>query len=195
MEDTSDLEARVRAGNYAALAVLTDRWRDRLRAHLTPQIGADLRKRIDPDDVIQEALVSALSALRRTSLAGQSVYEWLRRIADARLLDLARRHSAARRAAGREVAPAPSRHLADWLAVSLSTPSGAVMRDEQETRLRARLAALQEDTRELLRLRYAEGLPTKDIAARVNRTDAAVRKALSRALADLRHGTGDSLRS
>ena len=46
----------------------------------------------------------------------------------------------------------------------------------------AGLAELPEEQREALRLRYLEGLPSKEIAARLGKTDGAVRVMLTRAL-------------
>ena len=44
------------------------------------------------------------------------------------------------------------------------------------------LASLPEEQREALRLRYAEGLATKEIAARLGKSDGAMRVMLTRSL-------------
>lgn len=44
------------------------------------------------------------------------------------------------------------------------------------------LALLPEDQREAIRLRYVEGLPSKEIAQRLGKTDGAVRVMLTRTL-------------
>jgi RNA polymerase sigma-70 factor (ECF subfamily) len=114
-------------------------------------------------------------------------------VLDARLIDLARRHTAARRSARREVGEGVS-GLADWLAASLTSPSRAVVRAERDARLQDALDGLPAETQELLRLRFAEGLATRDIAARVGKSDDAIRAALSRALRQLEAAFGDSMR-
>lgn len=192
MDDISDLEARTRAGSRTSLAVLADRWSGRLRAYIDLRLGPDLRRRVDADDVLQETLVSALRALPRTDLADHDVFGWFCQLADARLIDLARRHTAARRSVRRETGGAS--RLADWLAASLTGPSRAVVREEREARVRDALDGLPAATRELLRLRFADGLPTREIAARVGKSDEAVRAALSRALRQLEAAFGDSMR-
>ena len=53
------------------------------------------------------------------------------------------------------------------------------------------LAELPESDREALRLRYVEGLPTKEIAAKLGKSDGAVRVMLSRAVDKLQQMLGD----
>lgn len=189
MEDTSEFEARVRAGSGTALAVLVERWRDRLRAYVRTRIGRDLGGRLDADDVLQEALMYALRAVRTADLAGRDVFGWLCGVADDRLTDLARRHRAARRDVAAEARAA---RLVDALAASMTSPSAAAMRGEREAKLAAAVADLPADVAEMLRLRYAEGLASRDIADHVGKTDGAVRAALSRALRALEDAVGDA---
>ncbi len=189
MEDTSELEARARAGSGTALAVLVERWRGRLHAYAQSRIGRDLGSRLDADDVVQEALMYALRAVRTADLAGRDVFGWLCGVADDRLTDLARRHRAARRDVAAEARAA---QLIDALAASMTSPSAAAMRGERETRLAAAVAALPAGVAEMLRLRYADGLASRDIAEKVGKTDDAVRAALSRALRALEHAVGDA---
>jgi RNA polymerase sigma-70 factor (ECF subfamily) len=47
------------------------------------------------------------------------------------------------------------------------------------------LATLPEDQREALKLRYVDGLASKDIAARLGKSDGSIRVMLSRALSRL----------
>ena len=56
---------------------------------------------------------------------------------------------------------------------------------QREARLAEALAALPEEQREALRLRYVEGLPSKQIAQQLGKTDGAVRVMLTRSLAKL----------
>jgi RNA polymerase sigma-70 factor (ECF subfamily) len=188
-QSDADLEARVRAGSHAALALYVDRHRARLLAAIEPHLGADLRRRIDAEDVIQETLVSAFRVLKSTELTDQDVFAWLCRLAKARTIDLARHHKADMRSVRRDVsAETPvgdsegDAVLADLLSASLTTPSGAVVRDEQLSRLNVAVSALPAETRELLRLRFVVGLPTREIAAQLEKSDEAVRAALSRTL-------------
>ena len=68
---------------------------------------------------------------------------------------------------------------------SLTTPSQAFSRNVRETRLMEALAQLPEDHQEALKQRYVEGLPSKQIAANLDKSDAAVRVMLTRAIRKL----------
>jgi RNA polymerase sigma-70 factor (ECF subfamily) len=75
--------------------------------------------------------------------------------------------------------------LANLLAASMTTPSEAFSRDQRQLRMLAALDTLPEEQREALRLRYLIGLPSKEIAQKLGKTDGAVRVMLSRSLAKL----------
>ena len=64
--------------------------------------------------------------------------------------------------------------------MSMTTPTQAVVRNERQSRLQEVLASLPAEHREALRLRYVEGLQTKEIARRLNKSDVAVRVLLTR---------------
>ena len=68
------------------------------------------------------------------------------------------------------------------LVASMTTPSAAFSRNVREARLQEALAGLPDELREALRLRYVENLPSKEIADRLGKSDAAVRVMLSRGL-------------
>jgi RNA polymerase sigma-70 factor (ECF subfamily) len=118
-------------------------------------------------------------------------------LAQRRIIDAHRRFfEAQKRDAGREVslgsAPDDSQHgeLINMLVASMTTASKAFSRNQREMRLNDALAALPEDRRQVLHLRYVEGLPTKEIAERVGKTDGAVRVLLTRSLARLQEILG-----
>jgi RNA polymerase sigma-70 factor (ECF subfamily) len=71
------------------------------------------------------------------------------------------------------------------LAVSMTTPSQALSRDAKEYHLRQAIEALPPEQREAIRLRYVDGLATRDIAERLGKSDVAVRVLLSRTVQKL----------
>ena len=73
----------------------------------------------------------------------------------------------------------------NMLAASITSPSAAFSRDQKEFRLQEAIAQLPEDHREVIRLRYVEGLPTKQIADQIGKTDGSVRVILTRTLKKL----------
>jgi RNA polymerase sigma-70 factor (ECF subfamily) len=193
------LLARLRSGDPGALAEFLESRRPQLTAYVEHRLGAALRGKVEPADVIQETAVAALNALPRADLSGRDPFGWLCQIAEQRIIDLHRRFfGAQKRAAERESpldAPAGSdgkARLIDLLVVTMTTPSMAVVRDERVLRLSQALEALPEEGRTALRLRYVENLPSKEIAARLGKTDGAVRVLLSRMLGRLQGLLGDA---
>ena len=75
--------------------------------------------------------------------------------------------------------------LVELLAASLTTPSAAFSRDQREQVLQQALSSLAPAAREAIRLRYLENLPSKEIAARLGKSDGAVRVLLTRTLRQL----------
>jgi len=118
-------------------------------------------------------------------------------MAEQRIVDAHRRFfGAKKRNADREVSvdqntPDDSSPLRDLLVASLTSASQALNRGEQQQRLEAALEMLPADTQTALRLRYVEGLATKDIAHRLGKTDGAIRVLLTRSVSQLQDALKD----
>jgi RNA polymerase sigma-70 factor (ECF subfamily) len=180
---------RIRRGDEAALAEYIAGRRLQLLAYINRRLGAALKSRIEADDIFQEANLDAIRRIGELAAVDRDPFGWLCQIAEQRLVDAHRRlFGAQKRSAGREVGletPADdTRHspLIDLLVASMTTPSAAFSRDQKELQLADALQGLPEEGREALRLRYIEGLPTKEIASRLGKTDGAVRVLLTRSL-------------
>ena len=76
----------------------------------------------------------------------------------------------------------------------MTTPTQAFSRDQRQIMLIDALGELGELQRDALRLRYVEGLPTKDIAEQLDKSDGAIRVMLSRSLARLQKILGEEAR-
>lgn len=186
---TSDLVARVQAHDSAALAEFMELRRGQLTAFIQRQLGAQLRRKVEPEDVFQEMSAEAVRALEHADLKDRDPFGWLCKLAERKIIDLHRKHfDAQKRDAGREVPlAAPSsderRHgLIELLVASFTTPSAAFSRNIREDRLQAALHQLPQDQQEALRLRYVENLPSKEIAEKLQKSDAAIRVMLTRSL-------------
>jgi RNA polymerase sigma-70 factor (ECF subfamily) len=191
------LAVRVRAHDLTALAEYVTANRRQLSAFIERQLGPALRRKVEVDDIFQELSVEAVRALPGTDFTQREVFGWLCQIAERRIIDAHRRFfGAQKRAAGREVPlgtpGGDSRQAAiiDMLVASMTTPTQALSRNMKEVQLLEALATLPQDQREALRMRYVEGLPSKDIAARLEKSDGSVRVMLSRALARLQQILG-----
>lgn len=168
----SDLDARLRQGDADALAELVEQERGRLLRTVTMRLDRRLARRVEPEDVVQEAFLAARSRIAHYAADGFTTpYTWLRLVLLQTLADLHRHHLGAQmRDAGREAAAAAplsgeaSRSLAEMLSGSLTSPSGAVIRREASARLTTAIAQLSEADREIIALRHFEDLANEEVA-------------------------------
>jgi RNA polymerase sigma-70 factor (ECF subfamily) len=190
--DQVELVEQLRAGDTEALArYLTLRQRD-LLVFIERQLGPGLRRKLEPDDIYQETCIEAVRSLGKFEMGDRDPFSWLCQVAERKIIDAHRRFfDAQKRDAGREVSQGTpggdSEHAAivDLLVASMTTASQAFSRNLKEVKLLEALAKLPEDQREALRLRYIEGLPSKEIAERLGKSDGAIRVMLTRSLGKL----------
>jgi RNA polymerase sigma-70 factor, ECF subfamily len=190
--DVESLTARLRQGDSSAVGEYVQAHRLQLLAYITRHLGPALRARIEPDDILQETTIDALRRVSELAEGDRDPFGWMCQIAEHRLIDAHRRLiGAQKRSADREVGlDTPgndTRHspLVNLLAASFTSPSQAFSRNQREIQLMEALATLPDEGREALRLRYAENLPTKEIAERLGKSDVAIRVLLSRSLSRL----------
>jgi RNA polymerase sigma-70 factor (ECF subfamily) len=189
--DTDELLDRTAAGNRSAREQLLGRHRDKLRRMVAVRLDRRLAARVDPSDVVQEALAEADRRLD-DFLRERPIpyYVWLRRLAWVRLEKLRRRHTAGRRDISREepaaLADESVRELAERVLASDTGPSTAAGRAERRRRVRESLYRLAAVDREVLVLRFLEQLSTAETAAVLGISPGAVKVRLFRALERLR---------
>lgn len=188
MQDDA-LVAKLRAGDANAMADFLVLRRNQLLAFIERQLGAALRRKVESEDVFQEVSAEALRSLNSVELGDRDPFSWLCQLAERRIIDAHRRYfDAQKRDAGREVplgSPGgDTQHAAliDFLVASMTSASKAFSRNEREIKLYAALESLPQDQRDAIRMRYVEGLPSKEIAERLGKTDGAVRVMLTRSL-------------
>jgi RNA polymerase sigma-70 factor (ECF subfamily) len=178
-----------RPTDAAAMGQFIENRRTQLLAYIRKHLGTALGHKVEADDVLQEVTLEALRRAGELADIDREPFGWLCQIAEYRMIDIHRRlFGTQKRAAGREVgldSPAnDTMHtpLINLLVASITTPSQAFSRDQKEFQLQEVLATLPDESREALRLRYVDGLPTKEIAERLGKTDGAVRVLLTRSL-------------
>jgi RNA polymerase sigma-70 factor (ECF subfamily) len=192
--DTDQLLDRAAGGDDDARAQLLTRHRDLLRKMVAFHLDRRLAARIDPSDVVQEALADAARELsdylRRRPVP---FYPWLRQLARDRLVELQRRHVQAGKRSVRREEPGllelpdeSAVELASRLADLGSSPSARVVRDELCRRVQSALARLEERDREVLVLRHLEELSVADAAAVLGVGEGAFKSRHLRALRRLR---------
>jgi RNA polymerase sigma-70 factor (ECF subfamily) len=196
LEDSSveELLARASRGDRPARDRLLSQYRNRLRQMVAVRIDRRLAARIDPSDVVQEALTHASQKLaeylRTRPIA---FYPWLRKIAWNRMVELHRRHVVAqKRSVNREepqmmeLPDESALELANRLVSRGSSPMSQLVRAEERDLVRAALTRLPPRDREVLVLRHLEQLSTAEMAAVLDISEGAVKVRHLRALERLR---------
>lgn len=167
----SDIDSRLRQGEAAALAELLEQERPRLLRTVRMRMDQRLARRVEAEDVVQEAFLAARTRIAHYAADGFTrPYTWLRLVLLQTLADLHRHHLGAQmRDAGREAALVPlsgtaNRSLAELLSGSVTSPSGAAMRREGSALLAKAIDALSEADREVIALRHFEDLANEEVA-------------------------------
>src|SRR5437868_14897312 len=149
--------SRVRCGDLTALAEAFEEYRPRLLRTVRFRLDPRLVGRVDPEDVLQEAYVSALQRYAHVEgTTESSLFIWLRLIVLQTLTDIHRSHlGTQKRDAGREVAmrhagaDGTSVSMARCLLGSMTSPTQALQRVERAERLRSALQQMDEIDREV----------------------------------------------
>jgi RNA polymerase sigma-70 factor, ECF subfamily len=164
---TQQLLSEIADGHSEAFDRLFARHRRHLLGVVKQRLGPSLRARVDPSDVVQETYIESARQLSDYLARRPMPFRlWLRKTAQQRLAKLAEHHGAARRSSQREV-PLPDRSsllLARRLAGVVPPASREASRRETAQRVREALQRLNDDDREILLLRYLEGLSNQEVA-------------------------------
>jgi RNA polymerase sigma-70 factor, ECF subfamily len=156
-----------------AFGALYRRYLDSVYSYAFYQLG----DHHDAEDATARTFVAALRAIGSFRDDGASFRAWLFRIAHNTVAN-AHRTRARKRTEPMDAIPAePPAPDAD--------PAGLALRAEEGRRIRAAVAGLPEDRRQVVLLRFADGLSAREIGAVLDRSEGAVRVLLHRALKDL----------
>jgi RNA polymerase sigma-70 factor (ECF subfamily) len=165
------LVERLRAGDHSACTELVDRYAGRLHAMLLHLCGGDAEQAAE---FTQEAFARAWTNLDQFA-GGSSFYTWLYRCARNRAIDLLARKRP---------------HATDLATLQRSAPDvppgQELERRELAGTVRAALATLDPEHREVLLLREYDGLDYAQIAAALSIAEGTVKSRLNRARLALR---------
>ncbi len=194
--DTDHLLDLAASGDRSSREQLLTRHRQRLKRMVAIRLDRRIAARVDPSDIVQEALADAARRLddylRERPMP---YYPWLRRLAFDRLDKAHRRHTAGRRSVEREEPPdlpnESALKLAERLLAPNTDPARAALRKEKRQQVRELLDRLSAADREVLVLRFLERLSTNEAAEVLGIRPGAVRLRLMRALERLRQNLGD----
>ena len=167
--DLADVRAAQR--DRAAFGALYRRYLDRVYGYCFYLLG----DHHDAEDATERTFVAALAAIDRYRDEGATFRAWLFRIAHNQLANTLRaRH---RQHATSLEAVAEPRSLAD--------PAGLLSLAEEARGLRRALDQLPDDRRQVVVLRFVDGLSAREIGAVLGRSEGAVRVLQHRALRQL----------
>jgi RNA polymerase sigma-70 factor (ECF subfamily) len=178
---------RIRGGDAAGFEELYRRYHDELLFVVRRRLGARLRDCLESEDVLQSVALEAFQALPRFVPRGDgSLRAFLHTLVLNKIRDRADTYGAQKRQGGIP--------LSDSIAQRLPADPGPepAYFDDSYARLEQALARLPEDLRTVIVLRRIDGLSSKEIAARLGKSDAAVRKLASRAMARLALSSDDA---
>lgn len=165
---------QARAGDRSAYEQLFHLHFERAILFIRARLGRHLRTSIDTQDVLQEAFLAAHRQFDAFRCDGEHAFlRWLCRIIENRIRDWNDRQHAAKR---------------QPVEIPQSSPTGpitALDRRAQRTQLLAAIDSLTEDHRQVILLKYFEGLTSDEVGQRLGRTPGAARKLLARALTEL----------
>jgi RNA polymerase sigma-70 factor (ECF subfamily) len=196
---TELLLRRAGEGDAGARSELLGLYRGRLRRMIAIRLDKRLAARIDPSDIVQEAMRDAFKRLPEYFSDPQlSFYPWLRRIAWDRLMDMYRQHIAAEKRSvlkeqlwAADLNDESIAELAHSLAANSQNPRQRAMLAEMDARMMAALVQLKPHDREILVLRYMEQLDVGEIADVLGISQTAVTSRHLRALQRLRQSLGN----
>lgn len=190
-DDDGELAGRLGRGDLEALVEIFERNRPRLRRMVECRMDRRLARRIDPDDVLQEAFLVAEKRVDKFD-AQFSPYVWLRMIVAQTLIDGHRHHVDAKaRAVRREVSRASlatpdSSLISAQFVGDLTSPSQAAQRAELKQQIESTIDTMEPTDREILLLRHFEEASNAEVAEVLGISTKSVNIRYMRALRRLR---------
>jgi RNA polymerase sigma-70 factor, ECF subfamily len=189
---TQQLVVQAQEGDASALDQLCGVYAERVRRIVRFRMGPELRSQLESMDLVQETLIDAVKDLDAFAYSSEGDFlRWLARIVENTIRDNVDRMHAAKRDVRRQVAlgeitARTGRPGADaGLPAAATTPSAVLSAREDLDKLERAMDQLKPEYRDVIVLAKIEGLTCKEIAAKLNKSRAAVAMSLSRAIVSL----------
>ena len=177
---TLEILERIRGGDDAGFEDLYRRYHDELLFVVRRRLGPQLRSVLESEDVLQSVAIEAFKALPNFIPRGDgSLRAFLHTLVVNKIRDRADTYGAQKRQGGVALTDSIEARAAER-----DSPQPTYFNSAYEKLERA-LARLPEEMRTVLTLRRVEGLSSKEVAERLGKSDMAVRKIYSRALAQV----------
>jgi len=170
-KDEIRLIRRAKEGDPAAFAEIYDRYQPAIYRYVFYRVADTATA----EDLTSEVFLRLVEGIGRFTYRGRPLLAWLYTIARNLVTDHYRH--------GRGPAPLP---LDEGLPATADDPEEAVVHRMTQQRLAAAIAHLTEDQRQVLLLRFVEGLDNETVAQVMGKSVGAVKALQHRALAALR---------
>lgn len=207
--EAENLIVNAKNGDEQALTELFKAYKDQLLESIRVELGEKLRQRLESQDIMQQVYIDALTYInhfeqnREEGIEGREgrgdpFFAWLKKIAINRICDVDRQAFRTQKRGG-EVRSADLNldasinMLFGEIGGSMTSPSGVVNRSERVEKLKDAMARLSEEHRLVLELRYFNQLNVAETAAKMEKTERAVRSMCVRAIIRLRDLLGDAV--
>jgi RNA polymerase sigma-70 factor (subfamily 1) len=176
---TLELISEAQKGNQDALNNLVSRYLGKVRTAVRYRLGPKLRAKVESWDLVQSVMLEAVGDLNEFKPKGHSSFlNWLNTLVERKIRDKIDYFKAGKRDMDREV-PLPESSVE--LRPKPKAPVGPREREEMDLVERA-LDGLSPVYRDILVQVKFEGIPVPDVASKLGRTEASVRKIVTRGL-------------
>ncbi len=189
---TQQLVALAKDGNDSALNQLCNVYGERVHWIVRLRMGKELRSKLESMDLVQDVLFSALRDLGDFTYKNEGDFlRWLSKIAENRLRDNVDKLHADKRDIRKEVRldnhgpTTGGRFFAVPGPIHATTPSVIMSRKEDLEELAKAMDELKPEYKEVIVLAKIEELSYKEISDKLGKSNEAVRKLVSRAMAVL----------
>src|SRR2546422_2124728 len=168
---TYDLVERFKRGDTEAFSLVFQKYQRRLAVLVYYKMSTELRGAMEVDDILQEVFLAAARDMKQfTYQSPGSLMGWLSRIADHVIVDAARYQNRGKRRAEEMLRFRSASNPAGPDPVDPETHSRVFARTEGVQILLKKLDVLPAEYREMILLAKFEGLTTKEISERVERS-------------------------
>jgi RNA polymerase sigma-70 factor (ECF subfamily) len=174
LPDERGLVARAKQGDKNAVSALYEGYAQAIFRYISYRVESDMVA----EDLTAEVFLRMVQGLPRYQDIGAPFGAWLYSIAATQIADY---HRSKRRVA---------EPLSDNQASDDTDPFGKTAKAQEQAQLRVALKSLPEDYQTLLILRFMQGLPHTEVAAILDKSEAAIRVMQHRALKALAKALG-----
>ena len=191
-QKTQELVAQAKEGDKSALNHLYRVYAERVRWMVRFRMNKELRSKLESMDIVQDTLIHALGGLEGFTYKNEGDFvRWLSKIAENELRGNLRKLHADKRDIRRDVRLDDNRPTTEGgyagmrAPVDATTPSVILSKRDELARLEKAIDELKPEYRQVIILTKIDGLSYHEMGRRLGRSDEAVRKLVSRAMAEL----------